>query len=350
MEKSMRAVIIDQTGGPDVLRLADVPMPEPAAGEVLIRAVCAGVNPADWKCREGYLSPFMQYSFPLVIGFDVSGIVEAVGAGVTGFVRGQRVFAQTDVGAGRWGSYAEYVAVSQDSVAPIPDNLGYAEAAAVPTPALAAWTGLFDEGGLRSGQTVLVHGGAGAVGTFAVQLASAAGATVAATCSAARRDELMALGCDLAIDYRSGDIAAAMQAWAPAGADLILDAVGCGTLPNGVDLLKPGGILVAILTLVTGDKGPDAAEAVRRGVRTALAFSRMPSGTRLREIASLLGTGRLRPPPRIECLPLREAGHALDLLQSGKSPAKLVLQIADPGAPVREEKAVVLPGNERLST
>jgi len=325
-------------------------MPEPGAGEVLIRVACAGVNPADWKCREGYLSHFMQYSFPLVIGFDVSGVVEAVGAGVTDFVPGARVFAQTDVGAGKWGSYAEYVVASQDSVVFMPDNLEFAEAAAVPTPALAAWTGLFDEGGLKSGQTVLVHGGAGAVGTFAVQLASAAGATVAATCSAARRDELMALGCDLAIDYRGGDIAAAMQAWAPAGVDLVLDAVGCGTLPNGMDLLKPGGILIAILTLVSGDNGPDPAEAARRGIRTALAFSKMPSGARLREIASLLGTGRLRPPPRIECLPLQEAGRALDLLQSGRAAAKLILQIADPSTSAGAQKAVVLPGDDKLGT
>ncbi len=325
----MRAVVIDRTGGPDVLRLGNLPTPEPAAGEVLLRVACAGVNPADWKCREGYLSHFMQYSFPFVIGFDASGVVAAVGSGVKDFVPGQRVFAQTAVGAGKWGSYAEYVAVSQDCVVPIPDNLGFAEAAAVPTPALAAWTGLFDEGGLKPVQTVLVHGGAGAVGTFAVQLAKAAGATVAATCSAARRDELMALGCDLAIDYRGGDIAAAMQAWAPAGVDLVLDAVGCGTLPNGMDLLRPGGILVAILTLVSGDNGPDPAAAAQRGVRTAVAFSKMPSGARLREIAALLGSGRLRP-PRIECLPLEQAGRALDLVQSGKAASKLVLRIAEP--------------------
>ncbi|MFJ4292933.1 NADP-dependent oxidoreductase [Cupriavidus sp. NPDC089707] len=324
----MRAVVMDRTGGSDVLRLADVARPEPAAGEILIRVACAGVNPADWKCREGYLSRFMPYRFPFVIGFDASGVVAAVGTGVKDFVPGQRVFAQTEAGAGKWGSYAEYVAVSQDCVVPMPDNLGFAEAAAVPTPALAAWTGLFDEGGLKPAQTVLVHGGAGAVGTFAVQLATAAGAAVAATCSAARREQLRALGCDLAIDYR-GDIATAMQAWAQAGVDLVLDAVGCGTLPNGMDLLRPGGILVAILTLVNGDDGPDPAEAARRGMRTAVAYSKMPSGARLREIASLLGSERLRP-PRIECLPLEQAGRALDLVQSGQAPGKLVLRIAEP--------------------
>ncbi|WP_265920790.1 NADP-dependent oxidoreductase [Cupriavidus nantongensis] len=329
MQENMRAVLIDRHGGPEVIRLGHVARPEPAAGEVLIRVACAGVNPADWKCREGYLSAFMQASFPFVLGFDASGVVAAVGAGVTGFVRGQRVFAQTGVGAGQWGSYAEYVAVGQDCVVPIPDNVGFAEAAAVPTPALAAWTGLFDEGGLRPGQTVLVHGGAGAVGTFAVQLARAVGATVAATCSAPRRDALLALGCDLAIDYRASDIGDAVRAWAPAGVDLVLDTVGCGTLPMGLDLLRPGGILVAILTLVSGDHGPDPAEAARRGVRSAVAFSKMPSGVRLTEIAALMNDGRLRP-PRIECLPLEQAGHTLELVRSGQAANKLVLHVAGP--------------------
>lgn len=331
METLMRAAIIDATGGPDVLRIANVPVPEPAAGEVLIRVVCAGVNPADWKCREGYLGHFMRYSFPFVIGFDVSGVVAAVGEDVTGWIPGQRVFAQTDVGAGKWGSYAEYVVVRQDSVVELPVTLGDAEAAAVPTPALAAWAGLFDEGGLKPGQTVLVHGGGGAVGTFAIQLARAAGASVAATCSASRCDELKFLGCDLPIDYRSDGIDAAVEKWAPGGVDLVLDAVGCGTLPNGLDLLKPGGILVAIMTLVSGDSGPDAAEAARRGKRTALAYSRMPSGARLREISALLGTGKIHP-PRIECLPLEDAALALGLVQSGKAPAKLVLQVGPPEA------------------
>ncbi|SOY63925.1 NADPH:quinone reductase; Zinc-containing alcohol dehydrogenase superfamily [Cupriavidus taiwanensis] len=330
MEQNMRAVLIDRHGGPEVIRLGEVARPEPAAGEVLIRVACAGVNPADWKCREGYLSAFMQASFPFVLGFDASGVVAAVGAGVTAFVRGQRVFAQTGVGAGQWGSYAQYVAVGQDCVVPMPDHLQFAEAAAVPTPALAAWTGLFDDGGLRPGQTVLVHGGAGAVGTFAVQLARAAGATVAATCSAAHRDALMALGCDLAIDYRASDIGAAVRAWAPAGVDLVLDAVGCGTLPMGLDLLRPGGILVAILTLASGDHGPDHAEAARRGVRTAVAFSKMPSGARLGEIAALLNDRRLRP-PRIECLPLAQAGQALELVRSGQAASKLVLCVDGPG-------------------
>lgn len=324
----MRAVVIDRVGGSDVMRLADLPVPTPGPGEILIRVACAGVNPADWKCREGYLGGFMEYSFPFVLGFDAAGVVAAVGAGVEGFAEGMRVFAQTDVGAGKWGSYAEYTVVRQDSVVRIPDNLSFAQAAAVPTPALAAWTGLFDDGGLRADQNVLVHGGAGAVGIFAIQFAKAAGARVAATCGAYNMDYVASFGGDRAIDYRAQDVRDAVRDWSPEGVDLVLDAVGCGTLPAGLDMLKPGGILVGILTLVNGDAGPDAQEAARRGLHTAVAYSKMPSGARLARIAALLESGQVRP-PRIECLPLEQAGRALDLVQSGDAKAKLVLGVAD---------------------
>jgi len=321
-------MVIDRVGGSDVLRIADVPTPKVGAGEVLIRVACAGVNPADWKCREGNLGQFMSYTFPFVIGFDAAGTVAAVGTGVDGFTEGMRVFAQTDVGAGRWGSYAEYVVVSQDSVVRIPDGLSFADAAAVPTPALAAWTGLFDDGGLAAGQRVVIHGGGGAVGSFAIQFARQAGAQVAATCGAYNVDYVRSLGCELAIDYRSAKVTSAVRDWAPDGVDLVLDAVGCGTLPTALDLLRPGGILVGILTLVGGDAGPDHAEAARRGLRTAVAYSKMPSGGRLGRIAALLEAGRVRP-PRIETMPLAQAAQALDRVQTGSARMKLVLRVAD---------------------
>ncbi|MBN3790379.1 NADP-dependent oxidoreductase [Burkholderia sp. Ac-20353] len=327
----MRAMLIDRVGHSDALRLADVPKPEPGPGDVLIRVACAGVNPADWKCREGYLGAFMQYTFPFVIGFDVAGVVEAVGAGVDGFAPGMRVFAQTDVGAGKWGAYAEYTAVRHDSVVRLPDTLGFAEAATVPTPALAAWTGLFDDGGLQPGQKVLVHGGAGAVGTFAIQFAARAGAEVAATCSAANRPFVESLGCAHSIDYRAQDVHDTVRGWAPGGVDLVLDAVGGGTLPRALDLLAPGGTLANIMTLVAEDVerlATIASEAARRGLRTAMTFSRMPSGERLGRIAAQLADGRVRV-PRFERLPLEQAARALDLVQSGDAKTKLVLHVAD---------------------
>ncbi|MFJ1208989.1 NADP-dependent oxidoreductase [Burkholderia pyrrocinia] len=327
----MRALLIDRVGHSDAFRLADVPAPKPGPGDVLIRVAYAGVNPADWKCREGYLGAFMEYTFPFVIGFDAAGVVEAVGDGVAGFVPGMRVFAQTDVGAGRWGAYAEYVAVRHDSVVRLPDVVSFAEAAATPTPALAAWAGLFDDGGLRAGQSVLVHGGAGAVGTFAIQLAAQAGARVAATCSARNRDTVESLGAEAGIDYRAQDIAAAVRAWAPGGVDLVLDAVGGDTLPDALGLLAPGGTLVNIMTLAAGDAerlAATGADAARRGLRTAMTYSRTPSGNTLASIAERLGRRALRV-PRFDSFPLEQAAQALDLVQTGDAKTKLVLHVAD---------------------
>jgi NADPH:quinone reductase len=291
----------------------------------------AGVNPADWKCREGYLGAFLRYTFPFVLGFDAAGVVVALGEGVEGPPPGTRVFAQTDVGAGRWGSYAEYVVVRHDSVVRIPDGMSFAEAAAAPTPALAAWAGLFDDGGLQAGQKVLIHGGAGAVGTFAIQFAKHAGAEVAVTCAARNKAYVEALGCDLSIDYQSRDIDAALKAWAPEGVDLVLDAVGGNTLPRALDMLAPGGMLVNIMTLAAEDaeRLPKlAAEAAERGLRTAMTYSRMPSGESLGKIAALVKETGLRS-PRIESLPLAEAARALDLVQSNDAKVKLVLHVSD---------------------
>jgi NADPH2:quinone reductase len=324
----MRAVVIERLGGAEVLQLAELERPQPGPGEVLVRVVCAGVNPADWKCREGYLGAFLAYRFPFVLGFDLAGTVAALGEGVDDLPLGSRVFAQSDVGAGKWGSYAEYACVSRASVVPMPDNLDFAAAAAVPTPALAAWTGLFDEGGLLPGQNVLIHGGGSAVGGFAIQFARCAGARIATTCSADNASQAQAVGAECTIDYRAGDIHDALRQWAPDGVDLVLDCIGGGSLANALDLLRPGGILVAILTLAPGDAGPDHAEAARRGLRTAVAYSRMPSGERLGRIASLLAAGRVRP-PALDLLPLADVASAHERLQQGKARRKLVLQVAD---------------------
>ncbi|MNP06919.1 Zinc-type alcohol dehydrogenase-like protein [compost metagenome] len=310
------------------MKLATVQKPQPGPGEVLIRVHCAGVNPADWKCRQGYLGQFFTCSFPFVLGFDLSGTVAEVGEGVSDLLEGTRVFAQSDVGAGKWGAYAEYACVSRASVVRMPANLDFAAAAAVPTPALAAWAGLFDEGALRPGMKVLVHGGGSAVGGFAIQFAGCAGAQVATTCSADNLEYVQGLGAELAIDYRNTAIDPALKQWAPEGVDMVLDCIGAGTLPDGLELLRAGGVLVAILTLMPGDAGPDSGEAVRRGLRTAVAYSRMPSGEALGRIASLLATGRVRP-PRLEVLPLAEVATAHDRLQEGRARIKQVLQVVE---------------------
>lgn len=322
----MRAVIIQGLGGAEVLQLAEVDTPRPGPGEVLVRVRCAGVNPADWKCREGYLSGFFAYRFPLVLGFDLSGTVAELGEGVEDLPIGTRVFAQSDIGAGKWGSYAEYACVSRASVVRMPGALDFAAAAAVPTPALAAWAGLFDEGGLQAGQRVLVHGGGSAVGGFAIQLARHAGARVATTCSADNREHVARLGAECAIDYRRDDIGAVLRDWSAEGVDLILDCIGGGSLPDPLGLLRRNGILVSILTLAPGDAAPDPAVAERLGVRIAVAYSRMPSGATLQRVADLLASGALLP-PRLEQLPLADVAVAHTRLQQGLARTKQVLLV-----------------------
>ncbi|MBK9954802.1 MAG: NADP-dependent oxidoreductase [Rhodocyclaceae bacterium] len=180
----MRAIIIEHTGGPEALRLADVPTPEPGPGQVLIR-VAWGVNPADWKDREGMLAMYAPYHFPYIVGFDAAGVVERVGAGVDKPRPGDRVFTPGNHGQGAWGSYAEFMVANADRTATIPPSMSFAAAASIPVAALTGWQALFDRGGLQAGQRIMIHGGSGGLGSFAVQFARWAGARVAATCGTA---------------------------------------------------------------------------------------------------------------------------------------------------------------------
>jgi NADPH2:quinone reductase len=326
----MYAMIIEETGGPDVLKYAELPTPVPQADEVLIQVAYAGVNPADWKNRQGLLAAYRPYVFPYIIGFDAAGVVAAVGNNVTGFKRGDRVFTPTNHGQGGQGSYAEYTLANQDRVAHVPDSLGFAAAAALPVAALTAWQALFDRGELQAGQKLLVHGGSGGLGGFAVQFARWAGAHVAATCSTANVAYLQGLGVERVIDYRSEDITAAVHGWAPDGLDFLLDAVGVSTLPDALDLVKAGGTLVSIPTLVDdGDFEAAAVAAHARNVKRI--FSTMNdigcAGT-LARIAQLLADQQVQLPPLRE-FALQDAAAAHRLIQSGHNRGKIVLKVAE---------------------
>lgn len=328
----MKAIAIEQFGGPEVLRLVDLPRPEPGPDQVLVRMAFASVNPADWKSRTGWLKPlpWFAYSFPLVMGFDGSGVIEQLGPGVIGFTPGDRVFVRSQHGNGKWGTYAEYAVAGADSVAIVPDGLNLAEAATVPTAALSAWAGIYDFGELKSGQSILINGAAGSVGSFAVQFARATGARVAATCSAKNMDYVRGLGAEHVIDY-AGDIAAGLRPWAPEGVDLVYDAVGNGTLLNGPEMARPGGRYVYISTMVPGEVLPDAEAAKARNV--AIVFSTMKRedvATRLRQIADLMLAGKVRP-PALDILPLAQAAEAHRRLEAGRMRGKLLLKV-DPHA------------------
>ncbi|MBV6418177.1 MAG: 2-haloacrylate reductase [Steroidobacteraceae bacterium] len=324
----MRAMIIDRFGGPEELRLADVQRPEPGAGEVLVRIAFAGVNPADWKIREGWLKDFVPFRLPHILGFDGAGVVAALGKGVDGLRIGDRVVTASNQGKGAWGTYAEYAVSDLDRVVPLADSIDFRAAAALPTAGITSWEALFNVGGLRAGQQVLVNGGAGGMGSWCVQLAKMAGAAVAATCGPANVEYVRSLGADLPIDYRAQDVAAVVRRWAPEGVDLIVDTVGQGTLLQSVELVKPGGILACIGTLIAGEPQPDAARAGARGVcmmPTMSSFERQ--GAQLRALVEALQAGRIRA-PAIEVLPLAAAADAQRRIQAGHVRGKIVLDVA----------------------
>lgn len=326
----MHAIIINETGGPEVLRYGEIETPEPGPGELRVRVAYAGVNPADWKNRQGMLAMYRPYVFPYIIGFDAAGVVDKLGEGVTGFAVGDRVFTPTNHGQGGQGSYAEYALAATDRVAHIPDGLGFAEAAALPVAALTAWQGLFDRGGVKAGQRVMIHGGSGGLGSFAVQFARWAGAHVAATCSTPNVDYVRGLGAERVIDYRKEDIADALAAWAPGGLDYLMDAVGVSTLPNGLDLVRAGGTYVSIPTLNDdGDIPASMAASAAKGVtREFSVMTDVGSAATLAQIARLLAEGHVKLPP-IKEYALRDAAEAHRQIEGGHTRGKLVLKVAD---------------------
>ena len=318
-------------GNADAFELVSIPRPEPAPGEVLIRVAYAGINPADWKDREGYLSQFYAISFPHIVGFDASGTVERVGEGVTQFAPGDRVLTVSGHGRGGQGSYAEYLPAPADSVAKIPDELPLAQAAVVPVAALTAWQALFDEarGDLQPGQAVLVNGGSGGVGTFAVQFARQAGARVAASCSAAKADYVRQLGAELVVDYREGRLPEAIAGWSAGGVDLLVDTVGPDSLPDISRIIRSGGRLVSIATLNRdGDVPALTAAAAACGIRKTVAVMDDENSTpRLSAIAAQVAGGDLQLPP-IQTYELADVAAAHRMIESGRVHGKLVLRVA----------------------
>jgi NADPH2:quinone reductase len=325
----MRAMVIHGFGGPEVLVPGEIEIPATKPGEVVIRVAYASVNPADWKAREGWLSRFFDYKFPFVVGFDAAGIVASVGDGVTEYKVGDRVVTKSNQGKGERGSYAEYVAAAIDHVSHIADSLDFATAASIPTAAVTSWEGLFGTGDLKPGQTVLINGGAGGMGSFAIQFAKNAGVKVAVTCGPKNIDYVKSLGADLAIDYRSQNVLDAVLAWAPDGVDVIMDTVGQGTLPDGIAMTKPGGVIAPIGTLIPNEPQFDPVAAEKRNVRIVPTMSnRTKAGDYLRHIVDLFGKGVFRS-PELTVMPLEQAGEAHRMVKDGHVRGKIILHVAD---------------------
>lgn len=323
----MKAMVIDGFGEPDVFRLADIERPAAGPGQVVVRVAWTGVNPADWKARRGWLAPYFNYRFPFVVGFDAAGTIAETGEGVTGFAAGDRVVTASNQGRGENGSYAQFVRSDVDRVAHLPAVVPLDCAAALPTAAITAFEALFDVGRLEAGSRVLINGGAGGTGSFAIRIATKAGARVAATASAANHDYLRALGVECPIDYRTGDVGAAVRAWAGDDLALVVDTVGQGTLLDAVDWVRPGGTIAAIGTLIPGERQHDAERAAARAVRvipTMASFERQ--GRQLRALVELLKQGTFDA-VALTRLPLEQAAEAHRLVEAGHVRGKIVLQV-----------------------
>jgi len=306
-KKNIKAIQIHSHGGADQLKLEEIPPPEPQEGQVLVRVHAAGVNPADWKVREGI---FGQMTFPYVPGADLAGIVEKIGPLVTAFEAGEPVYGRS-VG----GSYIEYALAPASALAPKPQTLSFDEAAAVPVGATTAWQGIFENGNLQAGQRVLILGGAGGVGLFAVQFARWKGAHVISTASTANVDFVHSLGAETVIDYRKTRVEDVVH-----DVDLVFDTVGGEALATVWPTLKRGGTLVSI----AGQ--PDQARADELNVRTK-SFSANVNGELLRTFAQLIDAGQVKPVIG-SVFELAEAGKAQELSQGGHGRGRIILHIA----------------------
>ncbi len=313
----MKAIRIHNYGGPEVLQYEDAPRPKPQADEVLIRVHAAGVNPIDWKVREGDMKDFWPHKFPLILGWDVSGTVEEVGPGAAAagrFKIGDEVYSVPD--PTRNGAYADYIVVRESELALKPKSLHHIRAAAVPLAALTAWQSLFDTAQLQPGQRVLIHAGSGGVGHLAVQLAKWKGAYVFATASTKNQDLLRKLGVDEPIDYTQQRFENVAR-----NIDIVLDTIGGETQERSWSVLKKGGVLVSLV------QPPSEEKAKALGVRAAFVAGH-PSGAQLAEIAKIIDAGKLAPViDRI--LPLSEVRRAHELSQSGHTRGKIVLRVKD---------------------
>lgn len=310
---AMQAVRIHEYGSPEVLRVEEVPRPDPGEGEVLVRVHGAGINPIDGKVRAG-LASALGHTLPLVPGWDLSGTVEWTGSGVRGFEHGDEVYTRPDVR--RDGAYAEYVVVAARDLARKPRSIDHLHAAAVPLAGLTAWQALFEpsHAELARGQTVLVHGGAGGVGHFAVQLAKWRGARVVATGSTGSEGFIRELGADVFVDHTTTRFEDVVR-----DADVVLDTVGGETQARSLAVLRKGGVLVTTVA-------PPAPDDVRKHEVRATAVWAQTNVRHLQELATLID-GHLLRPAVSRILPLSQARKAHELMEAGHLRGKLVLDV-----------------------
>lgn len=277
----MKAIVIENYGSKEELKEMQLDRPKAGAKQVVVKVKATSINPIDWKLREGYLQQMMDWAFPIILGWDVAGVISEVGEEVIDWKVGDKVFARPETT--RFGTYAEYTVVDQELLAKIPANTSFEEAAAVPLAGLTAWQGLFNHGNLKKGETVLIHAGAGGVGTYAIQLAKSIGAKVITTASKKNHDLLIELGADQVIDYKTENFAELLD-----GVDLVLDTMGGEVQKDSFKILKPKtGRMISIVGL--------ADEEFRKQFDVAFESIWLePNGQELSKIAELMAAGKVK--------------------------------------------------------
>lgn len=308
----MRALRMHEYGSSEVLRLEEAPVPTPQEGEVRIRVHAAGVNPIDWKVRSGRLQRSYPVPLPYTPGRDIAGTIDAVGSGVTGWKIGDQVIANSD-----GGGFAEYAVAAAGDVARKPTKLTYEQAAGIPVASLTAWRTLIQTADVQKDQRVLIHGGAGGVGSTAVQLAHWRGAHVIATASERNHEYLKSIGADEVIDYRTTRFEDATK-----NIDVVLDTVGGDTLARSPAVLRSGGLLLSIAGVAS------AQACSEQKIRCPKWSEQNPpyAGEQLATLGELFDAGILK--MTLEAVfPLEDANQALELSETGRARGKIIVKV-----------------------
>src|SRR3954469_19884534 len=308
----MKAAVAHEYGAPEVLKYEDAPRPGPKENELLVRVIACGVNPADPLVISGRLAKEFGTHLPLIPGYDVAGVVEATGAKVTKFKKGDAVYGYALFGGG----WAEYAVLAENEAALKPKSATFVEAAAVPLAALTAWQALIDTAKLSAGQTILIHGGSGGVGSFAIQIAKARGAKVIATASTQNQDLLKELGADVAIDYSKTKFEEVAK-----DVDVVLDTVGRDTLTRSYNVMKKGGYVVSVVA------PPSPRDLEEQGLRGSV-INMQPNAQELSEVGRLIDEKKIRVIVS-QVLPLTDAGKAHAQIQTLHTRGKIVLKVTE---------------------
>ena len=308
----MKAVRIHNYGGSEVLKIEDIPIPDYADDDLLIKIYATSVNPVDWKVREGYLQGMNLHTLPLTLGWDVSGVVEKIGSSVKRFKVGDEVYTRPSID--RDGSYAEYIAVKESIVDHKPKSITHVEAASIPLAGLTAWTALVKTAEIGPGKRVLIHAAAGGVGSLAVQIAREKGCYIIGTASEKNLGFVLNLGAHEVIDYHNQDFSEIVK-----DVDVVFDTIGGETMEKSWKILKKEGMLVSI----AGQ--PDPEKAKEYNVRSSSVFVQ-PDASILETLRQLIDTGNLKPIIG-NVFTLDEIKKAQDLCQSGRARGKIVIKV-----------------------